>query len=132
MQRARQGLRQVRAAPTLWEEESLQTCDQTCSHCARDFFRWWKTREAQMSVPRKKLGETTTFAEAAATSIHAPKAGEPCHCRKTTGTAVRSSHGHVGEVVGDRGYVGLDGRHWLLVRVGTWEFHAPCGALQAL
>ena len=30
----------------------MQTCNQQCWFCGREFFRWWKSREAQMSVPR--------------------------------------------------------------------------------
>jgi hypothetical protein len=51
----------------------MQTCDQTCSHCARDWFRWLKAREGQM---RKLLkGATTSWSEAAATSVRPPREG---------------------------------------------------------
>jgi hypothetical protein len=46
-----------------------QHCDQTCAHCAREFWRWLRAREAQMRTPRR--GERTTFADAAATSVRA-------------------------------------------------------------
>jgi len=49
----------------------MQHCDQTCSYCAREFWKWVKGREAQMSTPRK--GESFTFNQAAQTSIRAPK-----------------------------------------------------------
>jgi len=45
----------------------MQHCDQTCSHCAREFWRWLKAREGQMSKPQK--GMSTTFTAAAATSV---------------------------------------------------------------
>ena len=47
----------------------MQACNQTCSFCAREFWKFVKARQAQMSVPRK--GETMTFANAAATSVRA-------------------------------------------------------------
>ncbi len=47
----------------------MQHCDQTCSHCAREFFKWWKTWTKKMMLPQD--GATTTFAEAAATSVGA-------------------------------------------------------------
>lgn len=31
----------------------MQHCDQTCTHCAREFFAWLKAREGQMDRPRK-------------------------------------------------------------------------------
>lgn len=40
-----------------------------CNACARDFFRWRKTREAQMSLVEE--GDATSFAQAAATSVRA-------------------------------------------------------------
>ena len=45
----------------------MQACDQTCAWCARDFWRWLRSREHQMRVPRK--GESSTFAAEAATSV---------------------------------------------------------------
>lgn len=45
----------------------MQHCDQRCSFCAQAFWRWVKSREAQMKVPKK--GETVSFAEAARTSV---------------------------------------------------------------
>lgn len=47
----------------------MQRCDQRCPWCARDFWNWLKARERQMSIPQK--GMTTSFAEAARTSIKA-------------------------------------------------------------
>jgi hypothetical protein len=43
-------------------------CDSTCSFCAREFFAWWKSRNAQMSM---SLDDGTSFADAAATSVGA-------------------------------------------------------------
>ena len=44
-----------------------------CPWCARIWFRWYAARMNQMHVPRKNRGETTSFAEAAATSVKPPK-----------------------------------------------------------
>lgn len=65
-------------------DNRLQTCDQTCYHCAQTWFMWLKAREAQMSTPMKdklqrrsqpgskdyylKRGTTMPWSEAAATS----------------------------------------------------------------
>jgi hypothetical protein len=38
-----------------------------CNACARDFFRWRKTREAQMALVEP--GSATSFARAALTSV---------------------------------------------------------------
>ncbi len=47
---------------------SRKQCDYPdCPWCARNFLYWYKGRIDQMSVPRKN--ETTSFSEAAATSI---------------------------------------------------------------
>jgi len=43
-----------------------------CNACAREFFRWRKTREAQMSMVMPEdaaRGFTVTWAQAAATSV---------------------------------------------------------------
>lgn len=45
----------------------MQHCDARCGWCARNWWRWLKSREAQMSLLRP--GQTTSFAQAAATSI---------------------------------------------------------------
>lgn len=47
----------------------MQSCDQTCSWCAKHFWKFVKAREAQMSTPRK--GEKTSFMEAVETAIRA-------------------------------------------------------------
>lgn len=39
-----------------------------CGACAKDFWAWLKARMASMASKRK--GEATSFADAAATSIH--------------------------------------------------------------
>lgn len=46
-------------------------CDSTCAVCAREFFKWYKTRMKQMEMVRTNKGETVSFAEAAATSVRA-------------------------------------------------------------
>jgi hypothetical protein len=44
-------------------------CDHPdCPWCAKIFLSWLKARMAQMSMPHKKMGETVSFATAAATS----------------------------------------------------------------
>jgi len=50
---------------------ALGACHPECRFCALDWWRWLRDRENQMSVPRKKYGETISFAQAAATSIKA-------------------------------------------------------------
>lgn len=40
-----------------------------CPWCARIWLAWLAARMRQMQVPRRKLGETVSFAEAASTSI---------------------------------------------------------------
>jgi hypothetical protein len=49
----------------------MQHCDSTCRQCFRTWVRWLKSREHQMTMPME--GMTTTFAEAAATSVRPPK-----------------------------------------------------------
>lgn len=49
----------------------MRHCGPECPFCARAFFKWYKTRMAQMRIPRK--GERVSFAEAAATSIVVPE-----------------------------------------------------------
>lgn len=46
---------------------ALNKCHKECPFCARDYFKWLKTREAQMSHPTK--GMSVSFAQAAATSV---------------------------------------------------------------
>jgi hypothetical protein len=46
----------------------MQTCDQTCASCARDFFRWLKGRMQSAQRPSGRSGGGS-FADAAATSI---------------------------------------------------------------
>lgn len=46
---------------------ALGSCHKDCRFCAKEFYRWYKTRMAQMAVPQE--GQTTTFAQAAATSV---------------------------------------------------------------
>lgn len=54
----------------------------------------------------------------------------PCPtCSKNrTGDMVRIAERdwQPGQVTDDKGYVGLDGRHWLSVKIGNWEFNVPC------
>lgn len=47
----------------------MQHCDATCTWCANNFFRWLKSRMAQMSRPNSKAGDTTLFAVAAASRV---------------------------------------------------------------
>ena len=53
----------------------MQHCDQTCTHCARNWFRWLKAREHQMAMPHN--GAQTTFAAAAATSVRPVREARP-------------------------------------------------------
>jgi hypothetical protein len=46
---------------------ALGSCHPDCTFCARDFFKWLKTRMTQMAIIEK--GQVISFAEAAATSI---------------------------------------------------------------
>lgn len=58
----------------------MQHCDARCGQCARNFWRWTKTRLAQMRVPKVYKDDegnvlrvdTVSFDEAAATSVKAP------------------------------------------------------------
>lgn len=43
-----------------------------------------------------------------------------------TATLTGREHWGLGTVVGDPGFVGLDGRHWLSVLIGVTHFHVPC------
>lgn len=60
----------------------MQFCDATCGWCARNWFNWLKSREAQMSVPTKdkvmpnghvRKGCSVPFSEAARTSVRPDK-----------------------------------------------------------
>jgi hypothetical protein len=51
-------------SPTL---QPTQCAHRDCNACAREFFRWRKTREAQMNLVEEGAG--TSFALAAATSV---------------------------------------------------------------
>jgi len=44
----------------------MQVCDSTCFHCATNWFRWLKAREAQMK--RVLPGHKVSFSDAARTS----------------------------------------------------------------
>jgi hypothetical protein len=48
----------------------MKNCSPQCPWCAKEFWRWMKSRMAQMNMTRP--GETTSFAQAAATSVKAP------------------------------------------------------------
>jgi hypothetical protein len=100
----------------------MQHCDQTCTHCARDWFRWLKSREHQMSMPHK--GAQATFAAAAATSVRPASPAVGARVR------VQSfNYPHTAVVVHNTDGVGLDGRRWVKVAVTTtgmtepWEVH---------
>lgn len=122
----------------------MQSCDQTCTWCARNWFRWLKAREGQMSVPRKaklhpvtkavlRPADSVTFTEAARTSNRAPRPFETCHCDLPVGTVVTTEWGS-GTVCDNAGYVGLDSRHRVRVSVPTtsgnsWKVDMLCGLL---
>ncbi len=82
----------------------------------------------QMQVPRAKKGETVSFDECAATSVKAPKAFEQCHTHYKHGDKV-TYKGEIWEVIYDPNYIGLDGRHWVKIRLGDDVTHVPCGKL---
>lgn len=46
---------------------ALGQCHEDCRFCQREFLQWYRARMAQMH--RVKKGESTSFAESAATSI---------------------------------------------------------------
>ena len=88
-----------------------------------------------MSMTRK--GQSTSFSQAALTSVRAPSALQPCTCDHRVGDT-RTYQGRAVAVVFNAGYVGLDGRHWVTVRevgtradgLGAYDpMHVPCGAL---
>jgi hypothetical protein len=92
----------------------MQTCDQTCSHCARDWFRWLKAREGQMGKPHK--GAKTTWSEAAATSVRpvSPAVGARVQVKSL-------SCKHTAVVLFNSGCAGGDGRHWVQVAVTGFD-----------
>lgn len=109
----------------------MQHCDQTCHWCATDWWRWLKSREAQMSNVRTKRGEVTSFAAAAGTSVRPPKL--------TPGTSVRVAnltYHHTARVLRNVGAPGGDGRHWVHVEVLSglggepWEVHVEAHMLE--
>jgi pyruvate-formate lyase-activating enzyme len=65
----------------------MQHCNSLCSYCANVWFRWLKSREAQMRRPMR--GEMA-FADAAATSIK-PSEGES-HDDRHHKAASRGAH----------------------------------------
>jgi hypothetical protein len=88
----------------------MQHCDQTCSHCARDWFRWLKAREGQMRKPLK--GAKTTWSEAAATSVRpvSPAVGARVQVKSL-------NYKHTAVVLHNVGGVAADGRSWVQVAV---------------
>jgi hypothetical protein len=95
----------------------MQTCDQTCSHCARDWFRWLKAREGQMGKPHK--GAKTTWSAAAATSVRPVRPAVGAHVQvKSLG------YRHTAVVLHNVGGVGVDGRSWVQVAV-SYGAHEP-------
>lgn len=52
--------------PKLVSHNHARFCDSTCSFCAREFWNWLKSRNAQMSM---SLNGGTSFADAAARSV---------------------------------------------------------------
>lgn len=115
----------------------MQHCDSKCQWCARQWWKWLKSREHQMNMPWE--GAEKSFAEAALTSNRAPRPGEPCHCSFPEKSKVSVKEWkQTFEVVYNQGHVGLDGRHWVKVRAVEpglggehWTFHAQCGNLRA-
>lgn len=101
----------------------MQHCDQTCSHCAREWWAWLKSREGQMRRPLK--GNKTSWSDAALTSVKAPNPEEGARVRVPSlpyeHEAVVVMHAFNGP--------GADGREWLRVAVTTplggdpWEVH---------
>lgn len=96
-----------------------------CNACAREFFKWWKTREAQMS--HAELGPS--FQAAAVTSIRAPRPAVGARVR------VRSlAYPHQAVVLHNAGPCPLNDQHWVQVRVTyggslTWSTHFPASDL---
>ena len=79
-----------------------------CNACAREFFRWWKTREAQMS----NASTGPSFQQAAVTSVRP--------VRPAVGAAVRVrsfGHPHTAVVRHNVGPCPLNDQHWVQVRV---------------
>lgn len=98
----------------------MQTCDQHCNWCARNWWAWLKSREAAMS---RSLDGGTSFASAAAVRPMKLEKGVPMQFRGQTVT-----------VVSDSGFLGLDGRHWVCITWkgldGTvWKMHVERGDL---
>ena len=60
--------------PKLVSHNHARFCDSTCSFCAREFWNWLKSRNAQMSM---SLDGGTSFADAAASSVGAIGPTEP-------------------------------------------------------
>lgn len=63
----------------------MQTCDSTCSWCARHFFRWYADRMRSAQRESGRSGEGS-FAAAAATSIRAD--GSRLELGRASGTSV--------------------------------------------
>jgi len=88
-----------------------QHCDQTCSWCARQFWRWLKAREAQMWAPRTKRAERTPFNAEVVTS------------RLKAGQAVWDvRYGRAGTAVNVVPYVGIDGTQRCRIDFGAWTW----------
>lgn len=99
-----------------------QCSHRDCNACAREFFKWWKTREAQMSH-----GESS-FQAAAVTSVRP--------VRPSVGARVRVKslvYRHQAVVLKNDGPCPLNDQHWVQVRVtyagGKWTTHFPAREL---
>ncbi len=109
----------------------MQSCGSECSWCARNWFKWLKTRESQMSVALKdtarRKGCSISFSEAARTSVRPP---DPA-----VGTKVRVKsfqYPHEAVVVHNSGSTGMDGRWWVGVMVDGWYVHVERKDLTSL
>lgn len=104
-----------------------RACHPHCSWCFKAWVAYRKDREANMGrvMPGNKLSMT----EAALTSVRPPDDRVPFNVQP--GTKVRIAKGNQadatwaqrGVVKRNPGYVGLDGRHWLMVDFDGWECH---------
>lgn len=124
--------------------DDMQHCDSKCGQCSRNWWKWFKARQAQMSVPRKaklypeakngrvywvlRSAESISFNECAETSVKAPRPLEDCPVRFNVGDKVLW-RGEEFVVLFDGGYVGLDGRHRVQVKRGDWKVHLYCWEL---
>lgn len=86
----------------------MQYCDQTCSHCAREFWAWWKSLETKFNLPGKKHGPGVP-----------PFMHSVPHSRLKVGSLVMYKD-RIYEVKYNPGYVGID---------GMWRVTLDCGSV---